>query len=37
MFEDVYKDKPLHLQKQEQELREHMAKYPEHYKKDAPH
>ena len=37
MFEDVYKDKPPHLAQQERELKEHLAKYPEHYQKDAPH
>jgi 2-oxoisovalerate dehydrogenase E1 component alpha subunit len=31
LFEDVYSTKPPHLLKQEQELQEHMAKYPEHY------
>lgn len=32
MFEDVYEIKPKHIMKQEQELAEMIAKYPEHYK-----
>ncbi|KDO20463.1 hypothetical protein SPRG_14335 [Saprolegnia parasitica CBS 223.65] len=31
MFEDVYAEKPRHLQDQEAEMLEHIAKYPEHY------
>jgi 2-oxoisovalerate dehydrogenase E1 component alpha subunit len=30
LFEDVYHDKPHHIQKQEDELRLHLAKYPDH-------
>mmetsp|Transcript_19366 Transcript_19366/g.29877 ORF Transcript_19366/g.29877 Transcript_19366/m.29877 type:complete len:524 (+) Transcript_19366:31-1602(+) len=32
MFEDVYGNKPPHLLRQEEEMRAHLAKYPEHYK-----
>jgi 2-oxoisovalerate dehydrogenase E1 component alpha subunit len=35
MFDDVYAEKPAHLLKQEAELLEHIAKYPEHYKNEA--
>lgn len=31
LFDDVYAVKPAHLLKQEKQLHEHMAKYPEHY------
>lgn len=31
LFEDVYDSKPAHLLKQEAELLEHIAKYPDHY------
>lgn len=31
LFADVYHEMPAHLLKQEAELHEHMAKYPEHY------
>lgn len=31
LFEDVYDSKPSHLLKQEKEMFEHIAKYPEHY------
>lgn len=31
LFEDVYKEKPPHLIKQEKQLQEHLAKYPAHY------
>lgn len=31
MFVDVYAEKPAHILKQEQELLEHISKYPEHY------
>lgn len=31
MFDDVYETKPAHLLRQEQELLEHIAKYPSHY------
>mmetsp|Transcript_909 Transcript_909/g.1206 ORF Transcript_909/g.1206 Transcript_909/m.1206 type:complete len:431 (+) Transcript_909:23-1315(+) len=31
LFEDVYFDKPAHLIKQENQLLDHIAKYPEHY------
>ena len=31
LFDDVYESKTAHLLRQEQELRAHMAKYPEHY------
>ncbi|KAF0688070.1 Aste57867_20294 [Aphanomyces stellatus] len=31
MFNDVYKEKPRHIQEQEQEMLEHLAKYPDHY------
>ena len=32
LFEDVYHDIPQHLQRQKEELLEHVAKYPENYK-----
>lgn len=32
LFEDVYHDIPEHLQRQRNELHEHIAKYPEQYK-----
>jgi 2-oxoisovalerate dehydrogenase E1 component alpha subunit len=35
LFSDVYQDKPAHLIRQEQELHEHMSKYPEHYTSDG--
>ncbi len=31
MFEDVYETKPRHLEIQEEDLLEHIAKYPERY------
>jgi 2-oxoisovalerate dehydrogenase E1 component alpha subunit len=31
MFDDVYAEKPYHILKQEQELLEHIQKYPDHY------
>jgi len=31
LFEDVYDEKTNHLLKQERELIDHVAKYPEHY------
>lgn len=31
LFEDVYEEMPLHLQRQEQQLQEHLAKYPGKY------
>eukprot|EP01038_Epipyxis_sp_PR26KG_P012791 gene12791-17149_t len=31
LFDDVYDDKPYHINKQEKELLQHIAKYPEHY------
>ncbi|RQM29023.1 hypothetical protein B5M09_004365 [Aphanomyces astaci] len=31
MFDDVYFEKPRHIQEQEKEMLEHLAKYPEHY------
>ena len=31
LFTDVYHDKPNHLIHQENELKEHILKYPEHY------
>ena len=31
LFEDVYEKVPLHLQRQEAQLRQHMAKYPKRY------
>lgn len=31
LFTDVYKDMPESLVRQQQELRDHMAKYPDHY------
>jgi 2-oxoisovalerate dehydrogenase E1 component alpha subunit len=31
MFEDVYKDMPIHLEKQMEELKKHVAKYREKY------
>ena len=37
LFEDVYETKPSHLLKQEQEMFEHIAKYPEHYHGDGHH
>jgi len=33
MFEDVYKEIPLHLQKQMAQLKKHIAKNPGKYKK----
>jgi 2-oxoisovalerate dehydrogenase E1 component alpha subunit len=36
LFSDVYDAVPKHLQRQERELLEHMAKYPEHYSQ-TPH
>ncbi|XP_045533113.1 2-oxoisovalerate dehydrogenase subunit alpha, mitochondrial [Pieris brassicae] len=35
MFEDVYYDKPFQLQKQMQEMEEHLKKYGEHYPLDS--
>jgi 2-oxoisovalerate dehydrogenase E1 component alpha subunit len=35
MFEDVYRDVPLHLQEQRAQMLEHIAKYPDHYKKSG--
>jgi 2-oxoisovalerate dehydrogenase E1 component alpha subunit len=32
LFTDVYREKPGHLLKQEEELLKHMEKYPEHYR-----
>lgn len=37
MFEDVYEKKPSHILKQEEELLEHIKKYPEHYLNDNHH
>jgi 2-oxoisovalerate dehydrogenase E1 component alpha subunit len=31
MFEDVYKEMPMHLKKQLEELKQHVAKYPDKY------
>lgn len=31
MFDDVYAEIPQHLERQRDEMREHIAKYPEHY------
>lgn len=31
LFEDVYHEMPFHLQRQEAQLKEHMAKYPKEY------
>ena len=31
LFEDVYEVKPEHLERQYQELKAHVAKFPEHY------
>jgi 2-oxoisovalerate dehydrogenase E1 component alpha subunit len=31
LFEDVYEDVPLHLQRQEEQLRQHLKKYPKRY------
>jgi 2-oxoisovalerate dehydrogenase E1 component alpha subunit len=31
LFTDVYKDKPWHLLQQENELKQHIEKYPDHY------
>ena len=31
LFQDVYDEMPLHLQRQEEELRQHIAKYPKRY------
>jgi 2-oxoisovalerate dehydrogenase E1 component alpha subunit len=35
LFEDVYHEKPAHLVRQLAELKEHVAKYPEHYAGDG--
>lgn len=32
LFEDVYHEKPLSLQEQEEDLHRHISKYPKHYK-----
>jgi 2-oxoisovalerate dehydrogenase E1 component alpha subunit len=32
LFEDVYYEMPRHLQEQQEQLRQHMAKYPKRYK-----
>jgi 2-oxoisovalerate dehydrogenase E1 component alpha subunit len=32
MFQDVYHEIPPHLQRQEEELHQHVAKYPDRYK-----
>lgn len=37
LFNDVYAEIPEHLAKQQRELEEHIAKYPEHYAESAPH
>jgi len=31
MFADVYKEMPKHIQKQQKEMKEHLAEYGEHY------
>ena len=31
MFDDVYAEIPRHLQEQAEEVKRHIAKYPEHY------
>ena len=36
MFQDVYHEVPAHLQRQEQELKLHLAKYPGRYQ-SMPH
>ncbi|OWF40037.1 2-oxoisovalerate dehydrogenase subunit alpha, mitochondrial-like [Mizuhopecten yessoensis] len=35
LFTDVYDDVPPHLQKQMDEMKQHVAKYPQHYPVDA--
>ncbi|ETW00424.1 hypothetical protein, variant [Aphanomyces invadans] len=35
MFDDVYHEKPRHIQEQEQEMLDHVAKYPDHYASDG--
>ncbi|XP_033733719.1 2-oxoisovalerate dehydrogenase subunit alpha, mitochondrial-like [Pecten maximus] len=35
LFTDVYDDVPLHLQKQMDDMKKHVAKYPQHYPTDA--
>jgi len=35
LFEDVYDDIPLHLQRQQKEMREHMAKYKDVYSEEG--
>lgn len=35
LFGDVYAEKPAHLSRQEAELNEHIAKYPQHYSNDS--
>ncbi len=37
LFTDVYAEKPRHLKEQEEELSEHMKKYPEVYKDGGGH
>ena len=35
MFTDVYEEMPKHLEKQFKELKDHIAKYPDHYPKNV--
>lgn len=35
LFEDVYAEKPAHLVEQLEELKQHVAKYPDHYAEDG--
>lgn len=37
LFTDVFKEMPYHLAKQEHGMRQHVAKYPEHYSTDGAH
>ena len=35
MFEDVYKELPLHLQRQLEEMKRHVSQHAEHYPMDT--
>ena len=35
LFTDVYKEMPLHIQKQVQNMKDHVAMYKEHYPVDS--
>jgi 2-oxoisovalerate dehydrogenase E1 component alpha subunit len=37
LFTDVYAEKPAHLQEQEREMLEHIAKYPDKYTNSPGH